>query len=174
MKPGLAETTVESLKVAGIDFMSFLPESRLTDLLPLMEKDDAFTVVRATHEGSAVSIASGAALVGKKPAVYMEATGLILSLYNLESAAIRCGLPLLLLVSYVGSSQDQLNSATFSGYGKKVERLLRSMNIQYDVLCDDSRLESRIVGMARAAAAAKHPACLLFTGEFTEIPKEWN
>lgn len=174
MKSELADRVVDAFKVAGLDFVSFLPESRLPDIIPLIEKDNAFTMVRATHEGSAVSIASGAALVGRKPVAYMEATGLILSLYNLESAAIRCGLPVLLFVSYVGSSQDELNSMTFSAYGKKVEGLLRAMNIQYDVLDDDRRLEERIVGMARAAQAAKHPACLLLTGDFTEIPKEWS
>ena len=80
MTPALATDLVAALQAAGVDFISYLPESRMRALVPLIEADDAFTVVRTAHEGSAVAIAAGAALVGKTPAVYMEATGLMLSL----------------------------------------------------------------------------------------------
>lgn len=167
VKSELASRMVDGLKKAGVDFVSFLPESRMSDIIPLMLEDDSFTVVRASHEGSAVSIASGAALVGRLPAVYMESTGLMLSLYNLQTIPIRSGLPVLLLVSHVGSAPDLGNNYTFSGYGMKMEPVLDAMAIQYEVLEDDYRLVTRITDMARAARAAKQPACLLFTGDFT-------
>lgn len=165
--PELARKVVDGLKEAEVDFISFLPESRMSEIIPLIDKDDFFTVVRTSHEGSAVSIASGAALVGKNPAVYMEGTGIILSLYNLQSIPMRCGLPILLLASYVGSPADKGNSITFAGYGSKTEGLLQTMGIPYRILEDDNRLATRIVDMTRAAHSAKQPTCLLFTGEFT-------
>jgi sulfopyruvate decarboxylase subunit alpha len=174
MTPELAQRVVNGLKSAGVDFLSFLPESRLIDIIPLIEQDDSFTLVRASHEGTAVSMAAGAALAGKQPAVYMEGTGLILSLYNLQSTAIRCGLPLLLLVSHVGSPGDRANSMTFSGYGLRAEGLLRAMGLPYQVVEDGTRIETRIADMVRAAQSAKLPACLLFTGEFTVFTGGWT
>lgn len=174
MKPDVATEFVDALGEAGVDFVSFLPESRLSDMIGLLEKDPRFTVIRVSHEGSGVSIASGAALVGKMPAVYMEGTGFILSLYHQQSTAIRCGLPILLLISYVGSPGDHGNSITFSGYGMKIEPLLKAMNIQYQVVERGGDLHARVADMVRAARSAKQPAALLFTGEFTLFDGEWT
>ncbi len=174
MTPQAAKRVVEGLKAAGIDFISFLPESRLSDIIPLVEQEKSITLVRASHEGSAVTIASGAALVGKKPAVYMEGTGLFLATYNLQSATIRCGLPVLLLVAFVGSPGDKANSITFSGYGMKTEALLRAMAIPYRIVENEQNIETYIADMERAAQSANHPACLLFTGEFTTFTGGWT
>jgi sulfopyruvate decarboxylase subunit alpha len=167
MTPELAARVVAGLRAAGIDFVSYLPESRLIEMLPLLQKDEAITLVCASHEGTAVSIACGAALVGRQPAVYMEASGLFLSLYNLLSVGVRCGLPLLLLVSHTGSAGDRMNSMTFSGYGRRTEAVLDGIRIPFQVVDSGEQIEDRIADLARAASAAKLPACLLLTGEFT-------
>lgn len=167
MTPELAARVVGGLKAAGIDFVAYLPESRLIEMLPLLERDEAFTVVCASHEGTAVSIACGAALVGRRPMVYMEASGLFLSLYNVLSVGVRCGLPLLLVVSHTGSTGDRLNSATFAGYGARTTAVLDGIRTPYQVVDAGDRIEERIADVARAASAAKSPACLLLTGEFT-------
>jgi sulfopyruvate decarboxylase TPP-binding subunit len=164
---------VQSLKEADVSFVSFLPESRLSDLVPLLEKDEFFTLVRASHEGSAVCMASGAALVGQSAAVYMEASGLMASLFQLQGVPIRCGIPLLLLVSHVGSPSDSGNGSTFSGFGTRTEPLLRAMGIQYEVLDSSIGLSKKVHDMVRASHAAKEPACLLFTGEFTDFEGDW-
>jgi phosphonopyruvate decarboxylase len=165
--PALAGDLVDAMKAAGIDFVSYLPESRMRALVPLIHADPAFTVVRTAHEGSAVAIAAGAALVGRMPAVYMEATGLMLSLYHQQGTAVRCGLPVVYLVSYVGSVADKRNTITFSGYGARTEPLLAAMGLQYDVVDSADGLAGRVANVVRAARAAKQPAALLFTGEFT-------
>lgn len=167
MTPELAKRVAEGLKAADISFISYLPESRLSNMLPHLEAEDSITLVRTTHEGSAVNIASGAAMVGENAAVYMECTGVLASIYNLESTPIYAGIPILLLVSYCGGIGDQHNSATFSGYGRRTEPLLQALDIPYQVLEDGHRLETRIKDMARAAQSAKYPTCLLFTGDFT-------
>ena len=103
MTPELAQRLVAGLKEAGIDFVSYLPESRLSDIIPLIRDDSSFTMIKTCHEGTAVTLACGAALVGKRPAVYCEATGFVQSMYNLQSVAMQFGLPVLFLISYVGS-----------------------------------------------------------------------
>lgn len=174
MTPELAQRLVAALKEAGIDFISFLPESRLSDIIPLVRDDPSFMLVRTCHEGTALTLACGAALGGKHPAVYTEGTGFVLSMYNLESVAMQFGLPILYLISYVGSPGDKANSFTFSLWGRRLEAQIQSLGLQYRILEDGQNLETRVLDMARAAQSAKMPACLLFTGEFTTFTGGWK
>jgi sulfopyruvate decarboxylase subunit alpha len=174
MTPELAERVVDGLKAAGVDFFTFLPESRINDILDLVLQDDHFTVVRATHEGDGVNMACGAALVGKVAAVCMEGNGLPLSVYHLQTAAIRVGVPILLLVSYIGSPGDKANSMTFTGVGMKLVPMLQAMNIPFRIVEDGDRIEERIADMVRMAQSAKQPTCLLFTGDFTVFTGGWK
>jgi sulfopyruvate decarboxylase TPP-binding subunit len=170
MTPELAQRLVAGLKEAGIDFVSYLPESRLSDIIPLIRDDPSFTMVKTCHEGTAVTLACGAALVGKRPAVYCEATGFVQAMYNLQSMAMQFGLPVLFLISYVGSPGDKANSLSFSLWGRLLEPQIRTLGLQYRVLEDGHDLETRVADMAWAAQFSKMPTCLLFTGEFTGFP----
>jgi sulfopyruvate decarboxylase TPP-binding subunit len=98
----------------------------------------------------------------------MEGTGLFVSTYNLLTVGERYGVPMLLLVAYVGSFEDQRNSYLFSRYGSKTEDLLDTLGIQYVVLKSADRLEIQIENATRMTHALKLPVALLFTGEFTE------
>ena len=168
MKPDLAERTVAGLKAAGIDFVSYIPETRLSEILPVMKADGAFTLVPVASEAEAVGIAAGAALGGKRAAVYMEGTGLFVSTYNLLTIGERYGVPMLLLVAYVGSFEDQRNSYLFSHYGNKTQGILETLGIQYSIVESGERLEAQIQDAVRMMHALKQPVALLFTGEFTE------
>ena len=88
-------------------------------MIPLLQKDSSFRVVPTTSESEAVSIAAGAALTGNQAAVYMEGTGVYVSAYSLFAVGERFGVPMLLLVSYVGSFNDKKNSSAFSHYTKR-------------------------------------------------------
>jgi sulfopyruvate decarboxylase TPP-binding subunit len=170
MTPELAQRFVAGLKEAGIDFFTYLPESRLSDILPLIRNDPSFTMVATCHEGTAVTLACGAALVGKRAVVYCEATGFVLSMYNLQSMAMQFGLPIMFLISYTGSPGDKANSLSFSLWGRLLEAQIQTLGLQYRVLEDGHDLETRIADMAWAAQFSKFPTCLLFTGEFTAFP----
>jgi len=122
------------------------------------------------HEGTAVTIACGAALVGKRAVVYCEATGFVLSMYNLQSMAMQFGLPIMFLISYTGSPGDKANSLSFSLWGRLLEAQIQTLGLQYRVLEDGHDLETRVADMAWAAQFSKFPTCLLFTGEFTAFP----
>lgn len=179
MRPESARKVVDGLKAAGVNFVSFLPESRINDIVPLIEQDKHFTLVRASHEGTAVSIACGAALVGKTSAAYMEGTGFILSLYQLLGVSYRRGVPLLLLVAYVGSPGDKAQSMTFAGFGGlgwggKIEPLLNAVGIPYRIVEDDQDIGLRIQEMVKTAQSRQSPACLLFTGDFTTFTGGWT
>ena len=113
MKADLAHRTVAGLKEAGINFVSYIPETRLSEILPLMKADEAFTLVPVASEAEAVGIAAGASLGGKGAAVYMEGTGLFVSTYNLLTIGERYGVPMLLLIAYVGASRINATPTCF-------------------------------------------------------------
>jgi len=168
MKAELANRTVAALKAAGIDFVSYVPETRLSEILPVLAADDEFRLVPVASEAEAVGIAAGAAMGGKRPAVYMEGTGLFVSTYNLLTVGERYGVPMLLLVAFVGSIDDQRNSFLFSHYGTKTTGLLKTLGIEAVVIASGEDLERRIENAVRMMHALKLPVALLFTGEFTE------
>ena len=168
MKAELANRTVAGLKEAGIDFVSYIPETRLSEILPVLEADGSFTLVPVASEAEAVGIAAGASLGGKRAAVYMEGTGLFVSTYNLLTVGERYGVPMLLLVAYVGSFEDQRNSYLFSHYGNKTKGILDTLGIPYLIIDSANQVEARIKDAVRMMHALKLPVALLFTGEFTE------
>ena len=168
MKAELAHRTVAGLKEAGINFVSYIPETRLSEILPLMKADESFTLVPVASEAEAVGIAAGASLGGKGAAVYMEGTGLFVSTYNLLTIGERYGVPMLLLIAYVGSFEDQRNSYLFSHYGNKTKGILETLGIQYLIVDSAGQLEVQIKNAVRMMHALKLPVALLFTGEFTE------
>lgn|SRR5262245_60896708 len=168
MKAELANLTVNGLKEAGINFVAYVPETRLSEILPVLKKDGSFTLAAVGSEAEAVGIAAGASLGGKSSAVYMEGTGLFVSTYNLLTLGIRYGVPMLLVIAYVGSSEDQRNSYLFTHYGNKTKGILETLGIQYQIIDSSNHLETRIKDAVRMMHALKLPVALLFTGEFTE------
>jgi phosphonopyruvate decarboxylase len=168
MKAELANRTVSGLKEAGVNFVSYVPETRLSEILPLLKEDNSFTLAPVASEAEAVGIAAGASLGGKSAAVYMEGTGLFVSTYNLLTLGVRYGVPMLLLVAYVGSLEDQHNSYLFSQYGNKTKGILDTLGLQYQIIDSSGHLETRIKDAVRMMHALKLPVALLFTGEFTE------
>jgi len=168
MEPELARRIVDSLRDAGIGFISYLPETRLSQILPLVREDPSFMVVPVANESEAVSIAAGASLGGRPAAVYMEGSGVYVSSYNLLVIGKRLGVPMLLIVAHYGSMMDRRNSFLYAYPGIHLTPLLKSLKIEHEVLEDGNNLEERIKGAVQMMHAVKEPVALLFTGVFTE------
>ena len=167
MEAELAQKIVGSLKAAGINFITFVPETRLSEMLPIVQKDDFFKLVPVSSEAEGVSIAAGAALGGKQCAAYMEGPGIWVSSYNIVTVGVRYGVPMLLLIGYVGSMADKRNTFLYVEYGVKMVSQLESMGIEYQILRDGDGLDTKIADAVRMMNALKKPVALLFTGEFT-------
>ena len=168
MKDALAKKIVDCLKEAGIDFVTFLPESRLSQILPLLEKDPSFTLVPVASEAEGITIAGGAALGGKLAACYLESTGVFVSSYSLLTIGKQLGVPILLLVGFLGGFGDQRNSFLYATVGKGTAPLLEGLGIEYTVVEDGARLDTQVKNAVRAMNALRAPVALLFAGEFTE------
>ncbi|HEY7168680.1 MAG TPA: hypothetical protein VIB79_29250 [Candidatus Binatia bacterium] len=167
MDDALAQKLVDGLRDAGINFITYLPETRLSQILPKIFEDKSFTSVAVSSEAEGFTIAAGASLGGKLPALYTEGTGVYVSCYNLLTVGKRFGIPLLLLVSNAGSMEDTRNSFIYALPGTHMIPLMKAFGIQYAVVEDGTDLETKIKDAVRMMHALKLPVALLFTGEFT-------
>jgi len=167
MDNSLAEGLVGALRGAGVNFVTYLPETRLSQILPLMQADDSFQLVPVGSEAEGVSIAAGAALGGRVVASYMEGTGVYVSCYNILTVGVRYGVPMLLLVSYVGSFEDHRNSFLYVQRGIKLIPQLEALDVQYRVIRNADGLDRKVKNTVRMMNALKQPVALLFTEDFT-------
>jgi sulfopyruvate decarboxylase subunit alpha len=167
MKEELAQRLVQSLKESGIDFVTYLPETRLSQIVPLIRDDPDMDLVPVASEAEGVTIAAGAVLGGKRAAVYLENTGLFVSSYPLLTMGKQLGVPMLLIVGYLGGVPDQRNSFLYATIGNRTIPLLQGLGIDYLLLEDGERLETRINDAVRAMNSLRSPFALLFGGEFS-------
>jgi sulfopyruvate decarboxylase subunit alpha len=167
MEENLAQNLVHALRAAGINFITYLPETRLSQIIPLLQNDVHFQLAPVGSEAEGVSIAAGAALGGKVVASYMEGTGVYVSCYNILTVGVRYGVPMLLLVSYVGSFEDQRNSFLYVQRGIKLTPQLEALEVQYQVIGNGDGLERKVKNSVRMMNALKQPVALLFTEDFT-------
>src|SRR5215469_18480134 len=144
MRDELAQRLVQGLKSAGIDFVTYLPETRLSQILPLISAEPAVELIPASSEQEAVTIAAGATLGGKQAAVYMENTGIYVSCYSLLAIGKQLGVPLLLVVGFLGGVPDQRNSFLYATIGNHTIPLLQGLGIEYLVLEDSEKLEIKV------------------------------
>ena len=168
MKEELANRLVQGLKKAGINFVTYLPETRLSQIVPLIRDDPEIELVAVSSEQEAVTIAVGATLGGKQAAVYMENTGIYVSSYSLLVTGKQLGVPVLLVVGFLGGVPDQRNSFLYATIGNHTIPVLQGLGIEHQVLEDGEKLEIKICDAVRAANALRAPYALLFAGEFSE------
>lgn len=167
MKDELARRLVQGLKSSGINFVTYLPETRLSQIVPLIREEPEMELIAAASEHEAVTIAAGATIGGKQAAVYMENTGIYVSSYGLLVTGKQLGVPILLVVGFLGGVPDQRNSFLYATIGKHTIPVLNGLGIDHQVIEDERRLEIRIHDAVRAAQAQRGPYALLFAGEFS-------
>ena len=101
-----ARVLYEALRAAGIDFVTFLPDSGTFPIQQMMVADPAVTSVLCAREDEGFAIAMGAAFAGKRPLMLMEGSG-----YGLSGLILARGLvqhtPLLILSSHNSALGEQ-------------------------------------------------------------------
>lgn len=93
-----AEEFKRELKRSGFDFFTGVPCSILGGIIKALGED----YIPSVREDTAIGMASGAYLGGRKPCVLMQNSGLGYCLNVLTSLNLTYGIPVLLLVSYRG------------------------------------------------------------------------
>src|SRR5262247_322296 len=133
----------------------------------LVQGDPEMELIPTASEQEAVTIAAGATLAGKQAAVYMENTGIYVSSYSLLTVGKQLGVPILLVIGYLGGVPDLRNSFLYATIGSHTIPTLNGLGIEYMVFEEGERLEERIKDAVRAANALRGPFALLFAGEFS-------
>ena len=78
----------ELLKDRGFDFFTGVPCSIFEAVISALERDPTITYVPAVREDTAVGLATGAHMAGRRPMVLMQNSGLGVCMNALTSLAI--------------------------------------------------------------------------------------
>jgi sulfopyruvate decarboxylase TPP-binding subunit len=147
-----------ALKMAGIDFIVYLPDSLLDGLEQMILQRNEIATFQCTREDEGISIAMGAFLVGKKPVVMMEGSGIGLSALVLARGVVQ-RTPTLLLIGHnstLGERFDQ-HSAT----RLVAEPVLRELAIPRYVIHDPDEIVTVVVEAQRTVEGQRMPVGIL-------------
>ncbi|MDA8156416.1 MAG: sulfopyruvate decarboxylase subunit alpha [Actinomycetota bacterium] len=121
------EELIRILQGAGVDFTASLPCDRIKCLIPLIAEN--FRHVPLTREEEGVGICAGAALAGKRPAMFIQNSGLGNMINALLSLTGLYGLPLAIFISHRGVYKEQV--AAQVPMGRHAAGVLRGAEIGF-------------------------------------------
>ena len=137
------------LKQAGVDFAASLPCEKIKVLLGMVE--ESFFHVPLTREEEGVGICAGAALSGKRPAMFVQSSGIGNMINALLSLTSFYELPLALFISQRGVYKEKI--AAQLPMGRKLPDILRGSGIPFSVISrpkDFSLIERKLPGVYRS------------------------
>ncbi len=135
------EELIAVLKKSGVDFTASLPCEKIKTLLQMAET--SFHHVPLTREEEGVGICAGAALSGRRPAVFVQSSGIGNMINALLSLTAFYELPLALFVSRRGVYKEKIQ-AQFP-MGLKLPGLLSGAGILFTEInsCEDFKKVER-------------------------------
>ena len=157
------DAVVDGLKRAGVDFVSLMPDSDFSVLQERVVKDSDFTYVPVSNEAIGVGVCVGAWLSGKRPALLVPTSGLLVAAWPLTSLCMAWSLPLLLLIPYRGDIGDAF--WLMGPYKDTTEPLLKVLNAPYSVVSKNEEISAAIVDAQGSTISWQRPVAVLLTGE---------
>jgi sulfopyruvate decarboxylase subunit beta len=133
------EELISILKGSGIDFTASLPCEKIKVLLELLPGN--FFHVPLTREEEGVGICAGAALAGKRPAIFVQSSGIGNMINALLSLTAFYELPLAIFVSRRGIYKEKI--AAQIPMGLRLPKILRGAGIPCSDI--DSQGDFRII-----------------------------
>jgi len=136
------ESFQNGFKAAGINFAVFLPDSMLDGVEQLMIERGEIETYQCSREDEGIAMAMGAFLVGKRPVVLMEGSGIGLSALILARGVVQ-KTPTMLIVGHNSTLGERYD---YHGATRLVaEPVLRALDIPYHVLFDPGDIRNVIV-----------------------------
>ena len=154
---------LEALKEGGVDFVASLPDTWLGEVANLVAADTGFRFVPVTNEGEGLAVCSGAWLTGKRAALIMENTGLLVAGHQIETISTKYEIPVLLLMSYRGHVGDGV--WWLQPLGKRVLALLEALEIRYTIVSSVEAIKPAVRDALVTMEMAKYPVAVLFRRE---------
>ncbi len=153
-----AEAFYAGLREAGIDFVVYLPDSLLDGLEQLILARKEIEIYQCSREDEGVGMAMGAYLVGRRPVVMMEGSGVGLSGLVL-ARGIAQRTPTLLLVAHNSTLGERYDYHAATRL--VAEPVLRALNIPYHVLLDPAHIRTIVVEAQRTVDGQRVPVGIL-------------
>lgn len=141
---------ISLMKNAGTDFVSSLPCEKIKTLLQLL--GETFPHLPLTREEEGVGISAGAALAGKRPAMFVQSSGVGNMLNALLSLNQFYELPLALFVSQRGVYKERI--AAQLPMGQRLPAILKGAGIGCSVI--GSVADFRVIGKKLADVYRKN------------------
>lgn len=124
------EELIGILKEQKIDIVSSLPCEKIKNLLCLLNKE--FFHIPLTREEEGVGISAGVALAGRRPAMFVQSSGMGNMINALLSLTVFYGLPLPIFVSQRGIYREAI--AAQVPMGQRLPGILREAGIPYSII----------------------------------------
>ena len=159
MKPANAEKILAALKSVGVELVVSVPDSWLVDLQILVDRDSEIRHVLVANEGDGAAICGGAWLGGKKAAMLLENSGLLVATYALTRFHITFGVPTLILCSYRGDVGD--GNWNLQTLGRVTEPVLQGLGLQYILVRSADEIDSAVRRAERSASGTLLPTVIL-------------
>jgi sulfopyruvate decarboxylase subunit beta len=124
------ERLIDILKKNRVDFTCSLPCEKIKNLLEMVGKE--FFHVPLTREEEGVGICAGAALSGRRPAMFIQSSGMGNMINALLSLTNFYRLPLAIFVSHRGIYKEKIKAQI--PMGKHLSEILRGAGIPYTII----------------------------------------
>jgi phosphonopyruvate decarboxylase len=148
---------LDVLEQCGYDFFTGVPCSLFAGVTRILDADPRYGYVGAVREDSALGIAAGAYLGGRQPVVFMQNSGLGVSVNALVSLNQIYDLPALVIVSWRGHGADAPEHVVM---GAIMEDFLRLLRIPNRVLAPDA-VESDLAALTATMNETRKPVALV-------------
>ena len=170
------DSLINVLKKNDINFFTGIPDSILIELSRFLQNKNKRKHIRATSEGSAISIGIGHYLSTKQvPCIYMQNSGLSNALNPLISITSKkvYNIPLVLIIGWRGSPRVK-DEPQHNVKGKITESILKLLNIKYTIVRSGNDLSQFNKIVKNAKKNNNIAACLIEQGTIKKIKKTYN
>jgi sulfopyruvate decarboxylase TPP-binding subunit len=154
----MIDAVYAGLLAAGIDFVLFMPDATLDGVEQHIRERNQIAAYQCVREEEGIAIAMGAYMVGRRPAVLMEASGIGMSGTILARSLLqRC--PMMLIAGHCSTLGERYD---YHGSTRMVaEPILRALGVPYAVAMDARQIETFIVEGQHTVNGQKCPFALL-------------
>jgi sulfopyruvate decarboxylase TPP-binding subunit len=148
------EGLYEGFRAAMIDFAVFMPDATMDGIEQVIVERGEIESYQCVREDEGIAMAMGAYMVGRKPVVLMEGSGIGLSGIILARSVLqRC--PMLLVAGHCGTLGERYDYHASTRL--VVEPILRAMNVPYHVVMDPAQVRLTVVEGQHTVAGQKVP-----------------
>ena len=149
---------LDILESRGFDFFTGVPCSLFAGVIRILDSEPRYGYVGAVREDSAIGIAAGAYLGGRQPVVFMQNSGLGVSVNALVSLNQIYDIPALLVVSWRGEGGH--DAPEHLVMGEVMEDFLRLLRIPF-ALFTPRTIERDLAALTRTARETRKPVAIV-------------